>query len=72
MIEIEFIDRTNQISTKKGKKVYGAFYLMHADKLRRRIVIDWCFANNVVPKIKNDYFWFYDECSAMAFKLVWL
>lgn len=72
MIEIEFKDRTGEIVSKSGRTVYGAFHLMHADKLRRRIVIDWCFANNVVPKVKNNLFWFYNEGDAMAFKLVWL
>lgn len=64
MLEIEFIDRTGQVTKKKGKRVYGAFRLIQADKIRRRIVIDWCFANNL--------FWFYDEGAAMAFKLRWM
>lgn len=72
MIEIEFRERTGEIVSKSGRIVYGAFFLIRADKLRRRIVIDWCFANNVVPKIKNDLFWFYDEGAAMAFKLRWM
>lgn len=72
MLEIEFRERTGEIVSKSGRTVYGAFYLIQADKLRRRIVIDWCFANNVVPKVRNDLFWFYNEGAAMAFKLRWL
>lgn len=72
MLEIKFIDRTGQVTKKKGKKVYGAFRLIQADRIRRRIVINWCFENNVVPKVHKDLFWFYDEGAAMAFKLRWM